>query len=947
MQSIGEIIQTIARQRARGPDAAGGKGAEKDPLLTTLPFEGAPGERIAHLPIDADLSQAWMALTGEPFRPHQAHALTALRRGEPVALRASSADVAMTGFLLLYTTLLADRSATALVLTPDDAALQTARAQLTRINQDLPRSLNLSSTTVEAGRRPDLYARVVFATPEALHGRLLRHHDRAWHLFWPRLRLILIPEIQRYTGVAAAHLADLLIRAQRVAAREGQLPNLLATLEAVAEAEPALASLVGQPWRIVPADDGPRAPSALTVWRGGAARLRDTAEIASAIQRSGYQVHVFCQPFELSLVAPALADLPRITVGPALEAGHALVVAGYPGSHSLLRRMLAAEYQVVVLVLGELPHEQALARRAAALLTDPPPAWVPPAPNAYVLARNVLCAASEQPLTETEVDAWGVGDIVARLVAQEQLVDLPDPEIAWKPTSAAGDPYEDWSLPSSVGEAVAARTERGQVVGAIAPAVYERWAFPGAALPAGAGGYRVHARDEDTGALTLRIESGGRRTYPLRRGQVSVRETRETRVLTGGRPLGWGRVMADEEIYGYREMAVGSAAADVALKPTLSARWTAPACWFDLPGSLQVVGQIAGWSLAAALSLRALAELTDVVPCYDHEARRLYLVDAQPGGSGLAMWVYAHAEELLPLAYDVAYACRNDPLLEPLARVDMDWLLALLGPRPVADERRAPAEVGASAAPRESMPRRQPEPAEPASGQRSVFDSSAPPASAARPIVPERRPEPARPPAERGPGQPPAERRPARSEPIQPPAERAPARPEPAKGQKHGFGNATPAPPSATPAKPPAASAGPLPEPPTSARRPAPGQPHSVDEPPGTRPPPPPEEPAPDAAALIERLRRQREQREGQPARPRPAPDGRAAPAGRVVQRFAAGDRIFCLPYGDGTVRESRVGDGRELLVVEFPDYGELEIDPAVSLVRKLEDASPEEDDLL
>src|SRR6266511_799693 len=42
-------------------------------------------------------------------------------------------------------------------------------------------------------------------------------------------------------------------------------------------------------------------------------------------------------------------------------------------------------------------------------------------------------------------------------------------------------------------------------------------------------------------------------------------------------------------------------------------------------------------------------------------------------------------------------ACRNDPLLEPLSRVDMDWLLALLGrppDAPVAIERaRAPEPV--------------------------------------------------------------------------------------------------------------------------------------------------------------------------------------------------------------------------------------------------------------
>src|SRR6266511_5099318 len=99
VQSIGDIIQTIARQRGRG---------DAQPLLATQTVASSSGERIAHLPIDIELAQAWVALTGEPFRPHQAQALAALRRGEPVALCAASPDVAMTAQLLLSALLLSD-----------------------------------------------------------------------------------------------------------------------------------------------------------------------------------------------------------------------------------------------------------------------------------------------------------------------------------------------------------------------------------------------------------------------------------------------------------------------------------------------------------------------------------------------------------------------------------------------------------------------------------------------------------------------------------------------------------------------------------------------------------------------------------------------------------------------------------------------------------------------
>src|SRR5215216_5511053 len=136
VQSIGDIIQTIARQRGRG---------DAQPLLATQTVASSPGERIAHLPIDIELAQAWVALTAESFRPHQAQAITALRRGEPVALRAATADVAMTVYLLLYATLMANPAAVALILAADEAAAQSIWARLTQINQELPRNLQFSA----------------------------------------------------------------------------------------------------------------------------------------------------------------------------------------------------------------------------------------------------------------------------------------------------------------------------------------------------------------------------------------------------------------------------------------------------------------------------------------------------------------------------------------------------------------------------------------------------------------------------------------------------------------------------------------------------------------------------------------------------------------------------------------------------------------------------------
>lgn len=92
---------------------------------------------------------------------------------------------------------------------------------------------------------------------------------------------------------------------------------------------------------------------------------------------------------------------------------------------------------------------------------------------------------------------------------------------------------------------------------------------------------------------------------------------------------------------------------------------------------------------------------------------------------------------------------------------------------------------------------------------------------------------------------------------------------------------------------------------------------------------------------MIARMRRLREQREaeqqGSAGRSQaPAPTRETAPEAPVELRFHIGERVQCLPYGTGIVRSSRLIDGRELVHIEFPEYGEIEVDPTVSLVRQL-----------
>ena len=96
---------------------------------------------------------------------------------------------------------------------------------------------------------------------------------------------------------------------------------------------------------------------------------------------------------------------------------------------------------------------------------------------------------------------------------------------------------------------------------------------------------------------------------------------------------------------------------------------------------------------------------------------------------------------------------------------------------------------------------------------------------------------------------------------------------------------------------------------------------------------------------MIARMRRLREQREAEQAQRQAPPPRSRQPSTPSELRFHIGQRVQCLPYGMGVVRASKLEEGRELVTIDFPEYGEIEVDPAVSLVRQLTNEPQENDE--
>ncbi len=905
MDDLTKVLHTLARQR----------GHEAAPLIAVRRFPAREGARVSHLPVDARLEQAWVVATGEPFRPHQAPALSALRRGEPVAL-IGGPPARRTLPLLVGGWLREAGPGTVLVLAPDEAAGEEQRVALEGLLREVDPALRVGVAREAASRMPSS-AQVVIATPTTLHERLLRFHGRAWGTFWSRLGLIILTDAQRYTGPAAVHLAGLLTRARRLAGGPQPL-RLVATVAPVLGAAEALAAISGDVWRVIAADDTPRPAAALALWRAPAERMREAATLALGLAQARARVHLITTPFEVPLARRLIGpDLPEVSVGVAPQPADAQIICGIDRAAASLRLCLESA-ALTVLLLGDEPAERTLARlcergeHAGAEVDEKPiplietlPHWIAAPVNAYVEAQHLVCAASEYPLSAAEVAAWGVESLVARLERNGSLVQLPDAEPLWQPGPAAGEPYADFDLQAAATAPVSIRDERGAALGTLGLDAFDRWGFPGAALPPLRGGYRVRARDDAGLSLTLREAPEARRVLPLRRCTIQVRDRLEQRLIRG-QSVAWGRVVVDEEVYGFQEVSPGAAAREERFEQPLTARWSAPALWIDLPMALNAERQLVGWSLVAALPLLTLAGVSDLVPACDAEARRIYFVDAQPGGNGLSAWLFEALESVLPIAYAVALDGRTDPLLKSLARADMDWMLALLGGvAPVPIER-----------PRELVT---PEPL-PVRREAPRHEESLAPLSPLEASLAWREP-----PAPPAPAAPPSRRKAARSSSTtsarltseeadqQPSTRRREAQAASAREGRPARRKAPPAPPP--------------PEAPAEQRQPNPPGTSSGEE----AVPPVPADPA----ELAARLRAMREQRQegGAPRAPKPASGGEP--------RFRPGDSIVCVPHGPGTVVSSRVEDGREILRVRFAGLGELMVDASVNLVRLAGDDAP------
>lgn len=402
---------------------------------------------------------------GRPWS-HQVEAAEAVRRGEDVVLATGTASGKSLGYLLPLLTAVLDgtsapsgRGATALYLAPTKALAEDQRARVDALT--LP---GLRVATYDGDTPPDErrwireHAGYVLTNPDLVHFSLLPGHER-WSPFLRALRVVVVDECHAYRGVFGSHVALVLRRLLRVAARYGARPAVVLASATVADPTGHAAALTGRSVRAVVDDGSRRAPLTVGLWEplpvagGRRSAVAEAADLLAELVRSDVQTVAFARsrggvevlasaargrltsqglddavaayrggylPEERRLLERALRErrILGMAATTALELGidisglDAVLVAGWPGRRASFWQQVGRAGRdqspaSALLIAADDPLDTYLVSHPEAVFGAPVEASVIDPENPNILAPHLAAAAAELPLTEADSGYFG------------------------------------------------------------------------------------------------------------------------------------------------------------------------------------------------------------------------------------------------------------------------------------------------------------------------------------------------------------------------------------------------------------------------------------------------------------------------------------------------------------------------------------------------------------
>ncbi|WP_188942425.1 DEAD/DEAH box helicase [Nakamurella endophytica] len=599
-----------------------------DRLLRRLPTgDGSPVTHVERLPAREGRTADWPAWVPVELR-------TALRERhvlQPWTHQVETADLAHAGVHVVVSTgtasgkslsyqlpvlseLLTDDRATALYLAPTKALGVDQLGSVESLGLPGIRAARYDGDTPQGERDwAREHARLLVTNPDMLHRRLLPGHDR-WLRLLRNLRFVVVDECHAYRGVFGSHVALVLRRLRRVAARYGSAPVFVLASATVADPAGAAGRLVGAPVRAVTEDGSPSAGADFVLWEppvvpdlagevGAPVRRSAPAEAAHLLadlvadgartlafvrSRHGVEQTALTAARRLTQSRPDLAgsvaayrggylpeerrqlerslvrgELLGLATTNALELGvdiaglDAAVLAGYPGTLASVwqqagRAGRGRSRALVVFVAREDPLDTYLVHHPGALFGRPVEATVIDPTNPVVLAGQLSCAAAEHHLDEADVDLFGGSEVV--LPVLEDLVRskvLRQRPTGWYRVDPRP-PAERVDLRGSGGGQVSVvDADTARLLGTVDHGRAPSAVHPGAVHLHRGEPYTVLDLDLEDGVALVRADRPDWTTLARSVSTVSLTGVHRANSLGGGVTVGLGPVRVTEQVVGY------------------------------------------------------------------------------------------------------------------------------------------------------------------------------------------------------------------------------------------------------------------------------------------------------------------------------------------------------------------------------------------------------------
>ncbi|WP_460353673.1 DEAD/DEAH box helicase [Mycobacterium sp. ZZG] len=262
---------------------------------------------------------------------------------------------------------------------------------------------------------------------------------------------------------------------------------------------------------------------------GARDRLADTApELAPLV--ASYRAGYLAEDRRALERALTEGELRGVATTNALELGvdiaglDAVVLAGFPGTVASFwqqagRAGRRGQGALIVLIARDDPLDTYLVHHPAALLDKPIERVVIDPGNPYVLGPQLLCAATELPLTETEVRMWGAEAVAESLVDDGLLRRRPS---GYFPAPGL-DPHPAVDIRGATGGQIAIlEADTGRMLGSTGAGQASSSVHPGAVYLHQGESYVVDSLDFEDGVAFVHTEDPGYTTFARELTDISV-----------------------------------------------------------------------------------------------------------------------------------------------------------------------------------------------------------------------------------------------------------------------------------------------------------------------------------------------------------------------------------------------------------------------------------------